>query len=159
MTAHYTGGCSCGLVRYELLTEPMFTHCCHCHLCQQITGSAFITNTMIEGANFKLTSGKLSSFTGSSGSGSKHVIKRCPDCGDPLVSYFGGTEHVAVVKAGTLDNPNLAPPQAHVFVDTKVKWLQLPADTPAFKEFYEFEKMWPAESYSRLQLMRKLRGQ
>ncbi len=76
-----------------------------------------------------------------------------------MVSYFGGTEHVAVVKAGTLDNPNLAPPQAHVFVDTKVKWLQLPADTPAFKEFYEFEKMWPAESYSRLQLMRKLRGQ
>ena len=52
----YLGGCSCGKIRYELLTEPMFTHCCHCHLCQQITGSAFITNTIIEGANFKLTS-------------------------------------------------------------------------------------------------------
>ena len=51
----YLGGCSCGKIRYELLAEPMFTHCCHCHLCQQITGSAFITNTFIEGTNFKLT--------------------------------------------------------------------------------------------------------
>ena len=46
----YLGGCSCDQIRYELLAEPMFTHCCHCHLCQQITGSAFITNTFIEGA-------------------------------------------------------------------------------------------------------------
>ena len=45
MTTDYTGGCSCGSVKYTLLDDPIFTHCCHCHLCQQITGSAFITNT------------------------------------------------------------------------------------------------------------------
>ena len=159
MTTDYTGGCSCGSIRYQLVKEPMFTHCCHCHLCQQITGSAFITNTVIEGTSFKLTSGDLASFFGPSGSGSKHVMKRCPDCGDPLVSYFGDTEHVAVVKAGTLDNPNLAPPQAHIFVDSKLEWLQLSGDVPIFKAFYDFEATWPADSYSRLQAMRKLREQ
>ena len=86
----YLGGCSCGKIRYELIDEPMFTHCCHCHLCQQITGSAFITNTLIEGTNFKLTSGKLASFIGASGSGRRHIIKRCPDCGDPIVVILEG---------------------------------------------------------------------
>ena len=155
----YLGGCSCGNIRYELIGEPMFTHCCHCHLCQQITGSAFITNTLIEGTNFKLTSGKLTSFIGASGSGRGHTIKRCPDCGDPIVSYFGGTEHLAVFKAGTLDNPNLAPPEAHIFVESKVDWLQIPDDTPSFKAFYNFEETWPADAFLRLQKIRKLQQQ
>jgi len=159
MTTDYTGGCSCGSICYELLKEPMFTHCCHCHLCQKITGSAFIINTLIEGANFQLTSGELASFAGPSGSGGKHIIKRCSNCGDPVVSYFGGTEHLAVVKAGTLDNPNLAPPQAHIFVDTKVEWLQLPIDTPVFSAFYDFEETFPAESFSRYQAIQRLRAQ
>lgn len=152
----YLGGCSCGQIRYELLAEPMFTHCCHCHLCQQITGSAFITNTFIEGANFKLTSGQLASYIGPSGSGRGHTIKRCPDCGDPIVSYFGGTEHLAVFKAGTLDKLNLAPPEAHIFVESKVEWLQLPDDIPSFEMFYSFEETWPANSLVRLQKIRKL---
>ena len=159
MTTNYTGGCSCGSVKYTLLDAPIFTHCCHCHLCQQITGSAFITNTLIEGANFQLTSGELAPYTGPSGSGGKHIIKRCLNCGDPVVSYFGGTEHLAVVKAGTFDKPNLAPPQAHIFVDTKVEWLQLPIDTPAFKAFYDFEETFPAESFSRYQAIQKLTAQ
>jgi hypothetical protein len=158
MKKNYTGGCSCGSVGYTLLDKPMFTHCCHCHLCQQITGSAFITNTLIEGANFQLTSGELASYAGPSGSGRKHIIKRCSNCGDPLVSYFGDTEHLAVVKAGTLDNPNLAPPQAHIFVDTKLEWLQLPASTPVFEKFYDFEETWPAASLVRLQKIRVLQG-
>ena len=152
----YLGGCSCDQIRYELLAEPMFTHCCYCHLCQQITGSAFITNTLIEGANFKLTSGKLAPFKGASGSGRGHCIKRCPDCGDPIVSYFGDTEYLAVCKAGSLDDPNLAPPEAHVFVDSKVDWLQIPDSTPSFKKFYNFKETWPAAAYLRLQKIRKL---
>lgn len=152
----YLGGCSCGKIRYELLAEPMFTHCCHCHLCQQITGSAFITNTFIEGTNFKLTSGKLTAFRGASGSGRDHIIKRCPDCGDPIVSYFGGTEHLAVFKAGTLDNPNFAPPEAHIFVESKVDWLQLPDEILSFEAFYNFEEMWPAKAFQRLQKVRLL---
>ena len=152
----YLGGCSCGRIRYELLAKPMFTHCCHCHLCQQITGSAFITNTFIEGANFKLTSGKTAPFIGPSGSGLGHTIKRCPDCGDPIVSYFGDTEHLAVFKAGTLDNPNLAPPEAHVFVNTTVDWLQIPAEAPSFEMLYNFEETWPASAFLRLQKVRKL---
>jgi len=24
------GGCTCGAVRFRMLTSPLFVHCCHC---------------------------------------------------------------------------------------------------------------------------------
>ena len=89
-----TGGCSCGNVRYELKEEPMFIHCCHCHLCQQQTGSAFITHAFIEDSNLVIHSGELRSFQGPSGSGGKHTVKSCNNCGAAIVSYFGPTTHL-----------------------------------------------------------------
>ena len=41
------GGCTCGKTRYQILKKPMFVHCCHCHLCQQQTGSAFIVHATV----------------------------------------------------------------------------------------------------------------
>ena len=82
----------------------MFTHACHCHLCQQSTGSAFILHSMIKGDLSDLIAGDLASFVGPSGSDRRHIAKRCPSCGDPIVSYFGKGEKLAVVKVGTQDN-------------------------------------------------------
>ena len=87
-----TGCCSCGSVEYTLREYPMFTHACHCTLCKKITGSAFIINAMIEGWNFKLAAGVLKSYLGPTGSGQQHIIKRCNECGEAIVSYFGNTE-------------------------------------------------------------------
>lgn len=42
------GGCTCRAVRYRMLTEPLFVHCCHCRWCQCETGAAFALNAMIE---------------------------------------------------------------------------------------------------------------
>ena len=42
------GGCSCGHVRYRLLSQPLFVHCCHCLSCQRETGASFALNAMIE---------------------------------------------------------------------------------------------------------------
>jgi len=149
------GGCSCDSVRYSLLDKPMFTHCCHCHLCQQLTGSAFIINSSIEGSNFKLNKGNLTNFVGPSGSGSKHKLKRCSKCGDPIVSYFGQTEYLAWIKVASLDNPDLFPPQAHIFVNTKLKWLLIGDEIPQFSGIYNFKETWPLSSYKRLSLVRK----
>ena len=131
MTIHH-GGCSCSQLRYRLRGAPMFTHACHCHLCQQSTGSAFILHSMIEGDLFDVTAGDLASFVGPSGSGRRHIVKRCPSCGDPIVSYFGKSEKLAVVKTGTLDDPSALPPEAHIFVDSKLPWLTLDDGMPQF---------------------------
>ena len=153
MTIHH-GGCSCGQLRYRLRGAPMFTHACHCHLCQQSTGSAFILHSMIEGDLFDVTAGDLASFVGPSGSGRRHIVKRCPSCGDPIVSYFGKNEKLAVVKTGTLDDPSALPPEAHIFVDSKLPWLTLDDGMPQFTGIYDFEATWPAASYRRLMTVR-----
>ncbi|MFZ8905507.1 MAG: GFA family protein, partial [bacterium] len=57
MNESLTGGCSCRSVRYEITKQPMFVHCCHCHLCQQQTGSAFITHVFIETEHIEFSSG------------------------------------------------------------------------------------------------------
>ncbi|KAF7550446.1 hypothetical protein G7Z17_g5695 [Cylindrodendrum hubeiense] len=57
MTTHYsekkdllplTGGCACGLIRYQLTQPPILVHCCYCTACQRQTGSAFALNAIIE---------------------------------------------------------------------------------------------------------------
>ena len=147
---NFTGSCSCGSIKYTLRESPMFTQVCHCNLCKKITGSAFIINSMIEGWNFNLDTGVLKSYFGPTGSGRQHIIKRCNECGEAIVSYFGNTEHLAVIKVGSLSEPNLLPPQAHVFVNTKLDWLKLDDGLPQFQAFYDFKSLWPEKSYERL---------
>jgi hypothetical protein len=36
MAKKLTGRCACGSVRYQLLAQPMFVHCCHCDDCQRL---------------------------------------------------------------------------------------------------------------------------
>jgi hypothetical protein len=34
-SAHMTGGCQCGAVRYALMSEPTHASICHCRMCQK----------------------------------------------------------------------------------------------------------------------------
>ena len=153
------GGCSCGQVRYELRKEPMFIHCCHCHLCQQQTGSAFITHAFIEESNFHLKSGDLRSYQGPSGSGGKHRIEACTNCSAAIVSYFGPTNHLAIIKVGTFDNPSIISPNAHIFTESAVNWIKIPDEVKCYEQFYNFKDAWPREAFERLHEVRKLQNQ
>ena len=56
---------------------------------------------------------------------------------------------LAVLKTTTLDDPNSFPPQAHIFVKSKLKWLELGSTIPKFEEFYDREEVYPKESLER----------
>jgi hypothetical protein len=49
-----------------------------------------------------------------------------------------------------LDDPSVLPPDIHIYTCTKVPWLRLPKGTPAFKNYYNTRKVWPAKSLERL---------
>jgi hypothetical protein len=53
------------------------------------------------------------------------------------------------VRVGTLDNPDLLPPDMHIYTQSKQPWVVLPADTPASEAFYDRDEVWPAESLAR----------
>jgi hypothetical protein len=144
----FTGGCSCGAVRYELKTAPMFVHCCHCLLCQRQTGSAFAINALIETDRIQVT-GELNRVAMPTESGRPHDIYRCPKCAIAVWSDYGGRPSLRFVRVATLDQPHAIAPDVHIFTRSKVPWVSLPANAKTFEVFYELEKEWPAESLAR----------
>jgi hypothetical protein len=150
MAAKLVGGCACGKVRYRLTAKPLFTHCCHCTVCQRMTGSAFVINAMIEASRIKLTSGAPEPVRVPASGGAWHAIFRCPDCQTGLWSQYGKGAVIRYLRVGTLDDAAALPPQAHIFVRSKLPWLTLPPDAETYRTWYDRENRWPTSSLQRL---------
>lgn len=149
-TENYEGGCTCRQVRYRLRSKPLFVHCCHCRWCQRETGTAFALNAMIEADRVEVLAGEVEIVHTPSNSGKGQKISRCPNCRVAVWSNYAGAGDAArFVRVGTLDEPDRLPPDIHIFTMSKQPWVVLPAGTPAVPEFYDREKMWPAESLAR----------
>src|SRR3954453_8341005 len=146
------GGCSCGALRYRLTASPLIVHACHCRDCQRLTGSAFVINMWIERQFVETGSAAPQSCTLAGGSGQAHEVFFCGTCGADVWSrYQAAPGDTLFVRAGTLDNPAAVTPQVHIFTRSKLPWLELPKDVPAFAAFYNIKEVWPAESRERLQ--------
>jgi hypothetical protein len=144
------GGCDCRAVRYRMLTRPLIVHCCHCRWCQRESGAAFALNAMIEAdrvANLGVEP-ELVDTPSASGAGQK--IARCPMCRIAVWSHYGSAGPVTkFVRVGTLDEPDVLPPDVHIFTASKQPWMVLAPGTPVFAEYYEREQVWPRESLMR----------
>ena len=143
------GGCACGEVRYRLVSEPMFVHCCHCRNCQRQTGSAFVINLLIEADRVELLTGEPLAVEAPRDDGSPQRIFRCPTCEVAIYSEYGRPE-VLFVRAGTLDEPSSVEPDVHIYTRSKVGWVQLPESVPAVAVYYDPDDLWPPESLVRL---------
>jgi len=144
------GGCTCRAVRYRMLTPPMFVHCCHCRWCQRETGASFALNAMIEAERVEVLSGAPQAVDIPSNSGKGQKIWRCPSCWIALWSnYAGAGPAIHFVRVGTLDRPDVLPPDIHIFTASKQPWVVLPQGTPAVAEYYQAADYWPAESIAR----------
>jgi hypothetical protein len=144
------GGCDCRAVRYRLETSPLFVHCCHCRWCQRESGASFALNAMIEAERVTLLAGEPEMVATPSQSGAGQTIARCPQCRIALWSHYAGSGPVVrFVRVGTLDNPDLLPPDIHIFTASKQPWLVLPPGIPAVAEYYDRESVWPEASLKR----------
>ena len=148
-----TGGCSCGAVRYRLTSVPLFVHCCHCLNCQQQTGSAFVINILIETDRVELSGEEPHAVSVPRSGGKKQKVWRCPTCQVAVYSEYT-SPHVRFVRAGTLDEPSAVAPDVHIFTRSKLPWVALPDDVPAFDVYYDMQELWPAESLKRIDALR-----
>ena len=153
MSTTFEGGCSCGEVRYRLTSEPLFTHCCHCLNCQGQSGSAFVVNLLIETDRVELLAGEPRPVDVARSGGKKQRIFRCPTCEVALYSRYTRAD-VRFVRAGTLDDPSWVAPDVHIFTRSKVPWVVLPEGVPAFRTYYDEQKLWPAASLERVAALR-----
>ena len=149
------GGCTCRFVRYRMATKPLFVHCCHCRWCQRESGASFALNAMIEADRVQLLQGEIEIVDTPSNSGKGQKVSRCPRCRIAVWSnYAGGGDAIRFVRVGTLDAPDLLPPDVHIFTASKQPWVVLPPDTPAAAEYYKASELWPKESLERRAALR-----
>lgn len=150
MSTQPEGGCACGAVRYRLTSEPLFVHCCHCPNCQRQTGSAFVINLLIEAERVELLAAAPQPVDVARDGDSVQRIFRCPRCQVAVFSEYGRPE-VWFVRGGTLDDPTHITPDVHIYTRSKVDWVILPEETPAFDVYYDTGQLWPARSLRRLE--------
>ena len=144
------GGCTCRAIRYQMISAPLFVHCCHCRWCQRETGASFALNAMIEADRVVVLKGEPEVVATPSNSGKGQKIIRCPTCRIALWSnYAGAGDLVRFVRVGTLDEPDRLPPDIHIFTASKQPWVILPPGTPAVAEYYDRDRYWPEESLER----------
>ena len=139
------GGCACDYVRYQVISQPLITHCCHCRYCQRQTGSAFVINALVNATDVKLLKGSVEEIITASPSGKGQKISRCPKCHVAIWSnyFMGGIKNlINFVRVGTLDNPDQFSPDVHIYTTTKQPWFTLPKNSAVFKEFYNYENTW-----------------
>jgi hypothetical protein len=137
----------------------MLVHCCHCRWCQRETGSAFAINALIEADRVEILSGSPEVVVTPSNSGRGQKISRCPSCRVALWSnYAGAGDLVRFVRVGTLMEPDLLPPDIHIFTSSKQPWVLLPEGSPAVPEYYDLKEFWPAASLERRRELLARRG-
>ena len=148
-----TGGCTCGKTRYSIKRKPLIVHCCHCSHCQRQTGSAFVVNVLVEQDQVILTEGEVQDVDFPTPSGAGQTARQCTACNNTLWSTYR-MPNVAFVRGGTLDAPNLAPPDVHIYTVSKCDWVTLPDRARIFDKFYDPKTEWSDESRARFRAVR-----
>jgi len=149
------GGCTCRAVRYRMRREPMIVHCCHCRWCQRETGASFALNALIETSNVEVLSGQPETIDTPSNSGKGQKIVRCPTCRIAVWSHYAGAgAKAAFVRVGTLDNPDLCPPDIHIFTSSKQPWVVIPAGHKSVLEYYKASDVWSKDAIARREAMK-----
>lgn len=110
---------------------------------------------MIETNRLELLKGELEWTTVPSESGAGQAMARCPRCKVCVWSvYLHNTatvkDNIRIVRVGSLDNPDVLPPDVHIWTAEKQPWVVLSDKIPAFKDAeYVDEEVWSMESLER----------
>jgi len=118
------GGCLCKAVRYAANAEPLVVRACWCRVCQYLAGGNATINLAFPSEAVSIT-GQLADYLTTADSGRRMHRRFCPTCGVQLFSSAEERPQMLVVRAGTLDDPTVAVPQAHIWTRSAPKWAHL----------------------------------
>ena len=122
----FSGGCMCGVLRYQCSAAPAAVVCCHCTDCQRRTGSAFGISVIVPREAFHKTCGDASVWVSERESGNVMNLQSCAVCGTRCWAEQEANPKFLVVIGGTVDNATLLQPDAHIYTATKQSWIAIP---------------------------------
>jgi hypothetical protein len=129
MMTPITGRCLCGTVRFEFAEPPVLARACWCRDCQYLSAGNASVNAIFRTSGFRCT-GALGEYVSSADSGNRMHRRFCPTCGTPLFSQSAARPDVMVVRAGALDDPELARPSAFIWTASAPGWAAIDPSLP-----------------------------
>jgi hypothetical protein len=126
------GHCGCGAIRFEVRAPFELARYCHCHRCQQRTGTSCSANARVARAAVEILSGeeKIRSWSPEGGA-PKHY---CAECGGHVFSGPLDEEKI-VVRLGTIEGDPGIRPAYRQWVSSAVTWEPIPDDgLPRYEE-------------------------
>jgi hypothetical protein len=129
----YSGGCSCGAVRYETSAEPVFQGNCHCRKCQRATGSGYAPLLFFP-VNAVSISGEVRHYSSAGGSGKPVQKGFCPVCGSQLFGEPAVMPGLLGIRAGTLDDTSMYKPAINIFTSSAAVWDHMDPSIPGFPQ-------------------------
>lgn len=125
------GGCLCGAVRFTAQTDTFGATICHCRDCQKFTGAAFAALVPVQKDALTVT-GPVKTHTAAGGSGKPVLRTFCAECGSSLFEEPTVRPGLAILFAGTFDNPMAVSPAREIFRDDALPWVAVGGDIPRF---------------------------
>ena len=134
-TLPMTGACSCGVIRYEIVSFPLLLYTCNCTDCQTRSGSAFALNMPVTARDFRILKGEPKPWRYTSPKGVPVISWFCGDCGARIYGARVGRDEIVNVRAGTLDDTSWLVPLAHFFTRSvsAQSWVQPVAEASCFE--------------------------
>ena len=126
-----TGGCLCGAVRYRVDAAPIVTRVCWCRLCQYLGAGSGTVNTCFPSEAISIE-GELGDFKSVADSGNVMHRRFCTACGTQLFSEAEARPHLIFVRAGTLDDPEVAKPSVTIWTESAPTWACIDAALPTY---------------------------
>jgi hypothetical protein len=123
------GGCLCRAVRYRSTATPLITRVCWCRVCQYFATGNGTVNVCFPRAAVS-TDGRLSDYRSVADSGNVMHRSFCPICGTQLFSEAESRPHLIFIRAGTLDDPELAQPAATIWTSSAPSWACIDTELP-----------------------------
>ena len=107
LPAPITGRCFYGAVRFRFDEAPVATRACWCRDCQYLAAGNASVNAIFRTRSFRLT-GAVAEHLSQADSGNTMRRRFCPSCGTPLFAESLDLPDYMAVRAGALDDPELA---------------------------------------------------
>lgn len=128
----YKGSCLCGAVQFEARNINTQLGHCHCSDCRKFHGAAFSTFAEVAIKDFRWLTGEdlLSTFEATNASQRQF----CRQCGSSMTFCSKKAKGKSIEFAlALLDEEMEVNPDAHIFVGSKVNWLEVKDGLPQYR--------------------------
>lgn len=125
----FTGGCLCGAVRYRATAAPIRGVICHCPMCRRHSGAPAMSFVHFPASSFVWERGGPKLYQSS-----EHAQRGfCATCGSTLSMHEEILADRMLVAVGSLDEPNRARIDDHVWTKDQLSWFRIDDGLPKFR--------------------------